>query len=145
MITGNEKDTSESYERNGQNQKHPNVPRFKAPDGFGEPDKRERCRYDNHRIHTGALPITTAQVQPHAEFIEGESHGHAIEQGHNFRRPADWTPKDAVAAHGREQKNSLVQVVHVRFAHEEIKIVDELGHDQEHKYARQRECDDETK
>ena len=34
--------------------------------------------YGDDRIHAHALPIASAQVQPHAEFVKGQSHRHAV-------------------------------------------------------------------
>src|SRR6185437_1246450 len=109
--------------------------------------ERNQCKHggdDDDGVHTCSLPITAAEVQPHAEFIEGQSHGHAIEQGRDFRGAAHRPPKDTVAADTGEQKNSVVEVMDMRAFQEKIKIRYRPRHDQKNKDARNDERDDET-
>ncbi len=44
-------------------------------------DQGEQGGDGNDRIVAGALPVRPAQVQPHAEFVEGQAQADAIEEG----------------------------------------------------------------
>ena len=137
-------DKAESDHQHQQYHERPEVPRFKP---FHRPPKShqpEQGRHHDHRVHARPLPVTAAQVQPHPEFIERQTHRHAIQQRRDLRLPAHRPPEHAVTAHRRQQKNPVVQVMHMRSVQEEIKIRQLIGHDEKHKDPRQQERHEKT-
>ena len=52
-----------------------------------EGDHAEKTQKDDDGVEAGALPITTAEMQPHTEFVESERHPEAVKQRADFAHP----------------------------------------------------------
>ena len=63
-----------------QNDKNPEMARFKTFQRPQEPHQPNQRRHDNHRIHARPLPVAAAQMQPHAEFVKGKAQGNPVHQ-----------------------------------------------------------------
>lgn len=143
-IANDVDDHGKTNQRDHQDEERPEMPFLKAPQRACESYQSEQCRHDDHGVHAYALPIAAAEVQPHAKFIERQAHRHAIQQRRDFRFATCWPTEHAVTADARQQKNSIVQMMHVRAAHEAIKIRHRVCHNQKDKHARQNERYNET-
>ena len=144
MTAGDVKRDAETGEQNRQHDEHPEVPGFESFQRPRERHQPEQGRHNNHRVHAGPLPVTAAQMQPHAEFVEGQAHGHAVRQRGDFCRPAGGPPEDAVAAHDRQQEDAIIQMMNVGAVHEQVEVRHLLRHDEQDKNPRQDERHDEA-
>jgi hypothetical protein len=52
-----------------------------------ESDDAEKAEQDDDGVEAGALPIATAEVQPHSKFIEGERHAKTVEERAKLTHP----------------------------------------------------------
>ena len=137
-------DGAEAEEQHGKDNEHAKMLVFEPADGTHEADKGEHGGDNDDGIHTDALPVAAAEVQPHAEFIEGEAKGDAIEERGEFGFFAGGPAEHAVAADCNEQENAVVQVVDVGFAHEEVHVRHSLAHDEKDEDAGEDEGADEA-
>jgi hypothetical protein len=137
----NDSEADEGYE---QREAGPEMAFLKALDRSGEPNQSKDGGEDDDGVHAGALPVAAAEVQPHAEFIEGEAHGDAVEQGGEVGGAADGTAEDAVAGDGGEQEDAVVEMMDVGVLQEEIHVGHQLGHDEKDADARDEEGEEEA-
>src|SRR5512140_254883 len=82
-------------------------------------------------IHAGPLPIIAAQTHPHPEFIEGEGHADAVEDGSRLKRASFGLSEQEERTQSGQQKNAVVEMVAVRTTQMEIKVGEAPGHDEE--------------
>ena len=98
---------------------------LKTLDGTAESNQRKDGDHDDDGINAGALPVTAAQVQPHSKLVEGEGHGHAVQNGGDIGREPHRTAEQRVPADPSQQKDAVVQVMDVRIVEEEVEIGNE--------------------
>ena len=118
------------------------MPRLKPFQAARESHQSKQRRHYDHRVHARPLPVAAAQVQPHPEFVEGQPHGHAVQQRDQFRLASHWPSEHAVTADRRQQENAIVQMVHMGSVQEKIKVRHLIGHDEKHADARDDEGDE---
>lgn len=118
---------------------------FKSSERMGEGDQPEQGGDDDDGIDAGSLPVTSAEVQPHTEFIEGKPHGDAVEDGGGFGGAADRATEYAITSYYGHHEYAVIQMVDMVAADEEIKIGHCMGHDEEDENAGHDEGDQETK
>src|SRR6266550_9357868 len=90
----------------------PNVPPARC-----EAKQAEQTEHDHHRVETRPLPITAAQVQPHPELIERQCHGRSIDKSAKIALRSIHRGKQQYPSYGREEENSVVQMMHMRAVH----------------------------
>src|SRR6476660_1464086 len=72
-------------------------------------------QYDDG-IEACALPITPAQMQPHAEFIKGQRHAYAVSKCAHASLLIVQPGKMKKSGDRGEQENPVVQMMHVSAA-----------------------------
>jgi hypothetical protein len=83
-------------------------------------------------------------VQPHAKFVESQSHGDAIGHGGGAQAGCAAHAEQEVTAYGGQQEYAIVQVMDVGAVQKEIQIRHTPRHDEEHDGARQDEREYES-
>jgi len=99
----------------------------------------ENAEQHDNGIEACALPITPAQMQPHAEFIKGQRHANSVSKCAHapllFVQPG----KKQNSGDRGEQKNPVVQMMHVSTAQVEKQVRHAPSHDQNHQCSRRDE------
>ena len=118
---------------------------FVAFNGTGKTHEGKNAVHDDDDgVHAGALPIAAAEMQPHAEFIEGQAHAEAVKQGGDVRGAADGASEHAETRDGGEQKDAVVEMMDMRSFEEEIHVRHQVGHDEEDEDARDEEGEEKA-
>ena len=118
----------------------PFKPFYRPPKGH----QPEQGRDHDDGIHAGALPVAAAQMQPHPEFIKRQTHRDAVEQGGELGLASGGSAENAITAHGREQEDAVVEVMHMGAVQEKIKIRQGIRHDEKDADAREQEGDEKA-
>ena len=80
-------------------------------------------------IEACALPITPAQMQPHAEFIKGQRHADAVNECAHASLFVVQPGKKQNSGDRGKQENAVVQMMHVSAAQVEKQVRHAPGHD----------------
>src|SRR6202050_1076094 len=104
----------------------------KALDRRRKRDHAQEARDDDHGIETGALPVTAAQMEPHAEFVEGEGEAEAIRDGAPPALAITDLKKEENPRDGAEQENAVVEMMDMSLAHVQEEIGNHAAHDENH-------------
>ena len=108
-----------------------------------EGDQGENAEHDNDAIEAGTLPVTAAQVEPHAELIEGKAHGQTVEERADSFEAKVERREEENSGDGREQEDAVVKMVHVGAAGMEKHVRHAACHDEDDDDARADEGEEE--
>src|SRR5437588_2217733 len=101
-----------------------------------EGDQDENAEHNDDAIEAGALPVATAEVQPHAELIEGQTHGQAVEQRADSLVAKVERGEEENSGDGGEQEDAVVKMMDVGAAGVEKHIGHAACHDEDDDDAR---------
>lgn len=123
-------DQHEKEDCTGQKQGYASEPVMRTEffQGWCKSDKGKAGGKNDDGVPTSALPIAAAQAYPHAELVESQSHANAIKYCGPFETLAGGAAEQQVSGDGGEQKNAVVQVVHMCAAQMQIKVWNRARH-----------------
>lgn len=78
-----------------------------------------------------ALPVAPAEMEPHPELVEGQRHAEAVEERTELAQfIGRLRDEDEERAHGGENEDAVVQMVHVRPVLVQEEVRDAARHDE---------------
>lgn len=100
-----------------------------------ERDQSENAQHHDNAVEARALPVASAEVQPHPELIERETHGEPVKQRADALLPQAQRREKQNGGNGGEQKDPVVKMMHVNATCMEKEIGHSACHDQDHNHA----------
>src|SRR5450830_1461063 len=82
----------------------------------------EKSGHDTDTIKTRALPVTSTQVQPHAELVECEGQAHPVDHSRNRQCTANRATEQQIGSDAREKKDAVVQVMYMCSPKMEVEV-----------------------
>ena len=97
-----------------------------------ESDQTEKSQQHDDSVKAGSLPVAASEMEPHAELIEGQRHGKAVDDRAQITLRTVELREEQDCSNCREKEYPVIQMMDVCAAHMQKKIGYPASHNQNH-------------